>query len=86
MNTLTLHQRTTLTVQIAIQDDTGVLAFVFSQTMQLFTLFWQTYSFVQSTQREINAVFTDLQSALSVTGKLLMIGFKSVAYGLGVGL
>jgi hypothetical protein len=88
MNTrcLTLCQQTRLAVKIAIEDDTGLLAFSIVLTTRVFTLFWQAGQWVSSVNYQLSALTSDFKAALDFTGKVLTIGLNSLAYGLGMNL
>lgn len=88
MNTrcLTLHSQTRLAVQIVIEDDSGILALSIALTTQALVLFWRLGQRVISAGHEVTIWVHDMHAALSFTGKVLVIGFKALGYGLGVAL
>ena len=88
MNTrqLTLRQQTRFTVNIIIEDDTGLLAFSIVLVTKLFILFWQASRWLSATSYELSALTGDVKAALAFTGKVLAIGLNALAYGLGVNL
>ncbi len=88
MNTrcLALCQQTRLAVNIVIEDDTGLLAFSIVFVTKLFTLLWNVSQWVSSVSYESSAWVSDVKIALDFTGKVLIIGFSALTYGLGVNL
>ena len=83
---LILGHQTTLAVHIIIEDETGALAFSIFLMTSLFTCFWHLSQLLTTAGYELSLLVNDLKAALDFTTKVLVIGFNSVAYGLGVRL
>lgn len=86
IQTLTLQHQTRLAVTVIIEDDTGALACSILLVTGLFTYLWRASRFALTTRQELSSLVTDLKTAFDFTAKVFAIGFKSLAYGLGVSL
>jgi hypothetical protein len=84
--TLTLHHQTRIAVSVIIEDDSGVLIYTIFLITRLFTLLRRTGQLVAAILSELSLLMIDLKAALNFTAKVLVIGFNSLAYGLGVTL
>jgi hypothetical protein len=83
---LTLNHQTRIAVQIIIEDDTGLLLFSVSVVTRLFSLLWQASQAVASVWTVCSTWLSDLAAALAFTGKVLVISWNALAFGLGVKL
>ncbi|MEM7033859.1 MAG: hypothetical protein AAF629_30230 [Chloroflexota bacterium] len=84
MNVHSLTHQTTITVQVVVQDESN--AFLFSLLL-VTKLFWYVFRWCQiavQIKNEIAAVIVDVIASVDFTCKGLAIGFKSLAYGLGL--
>jgi hypothetical protein len=83
---LTLSQQTRLAVNVLIEDETGILSFSILLVTGMFSVLWQANRFFWSIRTELSLLMADAKAALDFTGKVLLIGLSSLAYGLGVRL
>jgi hypothetical protein len=81
---LTLYHQTRLAIHIIIEDESGMLAGSILLVTTLFTLVWAVGRFVASASDEVSLLVREIKAALIFTGKVLVIGFSALAYGLGV--
>jgi hypothetical protein len=83
---LTFHQQTRIAVNVIIEDDTGMLAFSILFVTGLFTVCWQISRVVSALKSELSLLAGDLTVAVDFTGKVLVIAFRSLTFGLGLKL
>jgi hypothetical protein len=83
---LTLHQQTRIAVNVIIEDETGMLAFSILFVTGLFTVCWQISRIVSALKRELSLLARDLTGSLDFTGKVFVIAFRSLTFGLGLKL
>lgn len=84
--TLMLRHQTRIAVNVVIEDDTGVLVYSILLVTQLFTFLGRACRLVIAITSELSLLIIDLKAALDFTAKVFVIGFNSLAYGLGVAL
>ena len=83
MNRQLTHQ-TTLAVYILVKDDTGALKLSIWLVTKLFMLFWQANRLVSYLRHDFSMLIGEAKSAINFTGKVLVICFSSLFYGLGM--
>lgn len=71
---------------MVVEDDTGTLAFSVLLVTKLFACFWKLARRLMIAEFELSLLVNDFKAALNFTSKILLIGLKSLAYGLGVKL
>lgn len=84
--TLTLQQQTRFAINILIEDDTGTLACSIFLVTRMLMVIGQVGRWLVATRTEVSSFLADVTTALDFTGKVLVIGFNSLAFGLGVTL
>lgn len=83
---LMLNHQTRLAVSVIIEDDTRVLAYSILFVTSLFTYLRKVSQFVRAIKRGGSLLVIDVKAAFDFTAKVFVIGFNSLAYGLGVTL
>ena len=79
---LTLAQRTRIAVQIIVEDDTGRVAACMLAITTLIELLLSLNRIVG----DVIVFVSDILEAVEFTGKVFVIGWRSLAFGLGVRL
>ena len=81
----TLTHQTTVSIQLVIHDQSGVLTLSISFITHLLWLLWQAGHWLAVGWSEVAGLVRDTWTALDFTWTVLGIGFIALAYGLGIG-